>query len=211
MFGRLLDVPLGAAPSGPETTPPSPTDPVPPVAAAPDFQGVDFLVGGIWRAASEGGMRYEETVARTLNGWFLGSAAVTTSPSGEKTTHGMLGVDSSNQFLLMWGFRSDGAVIELKQVKTPEPSPPGSTSWVLEGTCLGLKARQTLTQTGPNQMNTVTELFVNGEWQATPALPYRRSAAGITTQACPVCGSQSTTGSRPGPARPRRGRRKPRR
>jgi len=206
MFGRLLDILAEAAQdaqTAPETAP-LPTAAAAPTVTVPDFQGVEFLVGGIWSATSVGGIRYEETVAKTLDGWFLGSAAVSTSTSGKKTTHGMFGVDLSNQFLLMWGFRSDGAVIELKQVKTPEkgpPPPPGSTVWVMEGTCLGQKARQTLTQTGPNQMNTVTEISVEGRWQATPPLPYERSAAGITTWACPVCGSRSTP----------RGRRKPRR
>jgi hypothetical protein len=177
MFGPLFDAVPDAAPVPPEHPGHKAPLAIPPP-LAPDFQGIEFLVGGTWNASSPGGITYQETVVKTLEGWFLTSSVVTTKPGGQVFTTGMMGVDASNQFLLMWAFQSTGSVVQLKQVKPPTADPPGGprSSWFFEGISKGQQVRQTVTQTGPDGMQTVTEVYSQGKWQASPPLPYERTA-----------------------------------
>ena len=201
MFGPLFDLASGAPSAAPQFAAPAPTQ--------PDWQGIDFLVGGTW-TAKDNGWTYQESVIRTLNGSFLTSVATSTPSSGQAVvTNGYLGIDSSGKTLLMWGFRSDGTVVEMRQVANPpgEPAPPKPT-WIFEGVSRGQRVRQMVIQTDSDGMMTTASILVQGKWQANPPLPYSRM---ITTAARPGGGLQPTTDSQPDPEPLRPGPRRPRR
>ncbi|HET9228804.1 MAG TPA: hypothetical protein VFR31_19145, partial [Thermoanaerobaculia bacterium] len=112
------------------------------------------------------------------------SIATSTPSSGQPTiTNGYLGVAPSGKLLLMWGFRSDGSMVEMRQVLNPPGEPaPSKPTWIFEGVSRGLKVRQMVIQTGPDAMLTTASTLVQGKWQANPPLPYSRT---LTTAARP--------------------------
>lgn len=170
MFGHLFDF----AAEAPSAAPQPHDAPPPPAPTAPDWQGIDFLAGGTWTATS-GGAIYQESIGRTLNGWFLSSTATSTPASGTAIiTNGFLGVDQSGKLLLMWGFRSDGSTVQMRQLINAPGQAPKPT-WIFEGVSRGQQVRQTMIQTGPDSMETSASILVQGKWQAYPALPYSRT------------------------------------
>ena len=164
MFGSLIEV-LREQPAD-KAVPAAPA-----VRSTPDFQGLEFLVGGVWIATPMPGTTYNESIQWTLDGQFMTSTQIVCTPPTEATfTIGFLGVDSTRQLILMWGFANTGTYVALTQVK---PSPPNT--WILEGLVRGLMTRQTMIQLGPQEMQTITATLAQGKWQVTPPVHYRRA------------------------------------
>ena len=161
MFGSLFDIMLEKRPAAPEALP-----------SHPDFQGLEFLVGGIWVATPFPGTMYNESIQWTLDGQFMTSTQITCKPpSVASLTNGFLGVDSAQQLIVMWGFSNTGSFVNLKQVKPSDPN-----TWKFQGLVHGLMTQQTLTKLGPVAMQTVTATLVGGEWQAKPPVSYQRAS-----------------------------------
>jgi len=164
MFGRLFEI-MAATEKSPAGTPP----PVPPL---PDFQGLEFLVGGVWLATPTPGTTYSEAIQWTLDGQYMTSTQITTTlPAAASLGNGFLGVDAEKQLIVMWGFSNTGASVNLVQVKPSDPN-----TWILQGLVRGLLTRQTMIKQGPQAMQTITEqLAGQGKWTAMPPVSYRRS------------------------------------
>ena len=167
MFGRLFDFMLDGETEGSAETP-APKLGLPP---RPDFQGLEFLVGGVWLATPMPGTTYSEAIQWTLDGQYMTSTQITsTAPAAASLSNGFLGVDAAKQLIVMWGFSNTGTSINLVQVKPSDPN-----IWALEGLVRGLLTRQTMIKQGPQAMQTITETLAGGKWQATPPVSYRRA------------------------------------
>jgi len=155
--------------------PPPPAPPPALVAPAPDFQGIDFLVGGMWVAVGAP-VPVCETIERTLDGHFLTSTQVSISASSAVIARGFLGVDASVEGgrLLSVVFTTGGAFFHLRQVPPRQPD-----AWTFEGERLaGGRVdllRQTLIRDGPDQLRTRSEVLVDGKWVPSGEITYRRS------------------------------------
>ena len=167
MFGRLFEFALDGETAGSEQTP-APSPPLPP---RPDFQGLEFLVGGVWLATPMPGTTYSEAIQWTLDGQYMTSTQITsTPPSAASLTNGFLGLDAAKQLIVMWGFSTTGASVNLVQVKPSDPN-----TWVFQGLVRGLLTRQTMIKQGPLAMQTITETLAKGQWKATPPVNYQRA------------------------------------
>jgi hypothetical protein len=177
LLGRLVEiasavpVPVPALPSALPGAPPTRVD----------FQGIDFLVGGIWTTSPMPGSISAEAVGYALNGFFLASTVMSVGNGQATLGNGFMGVDPATQLLKMWAFCSNGNVIQLTQqevvvaVNTNGVLP--LPTWIFEGTLGALRIRQTLTQEGATSMMTVTETWVSGKWTASPPLTYTRTSS----------------------------------
>jgi hypothetical protein len=147
--------------------------------AAPNFQGLDFLAGGIWIAEmpSVTGTN-SEAIIMNLNNWFMTSTRVGCARSGAVLTNGFLGMDPLTRRLMMWSFSSNGSSVTLTQ--TPASAKAQQTvspqSWVFQGVVNGERVRQTMIKEGEHQMSTLAETWVEGKWvMQNPPLTYNRS------------------------------------
>jgi hypothetical protein len=167
MFGRLFEiVPVAETDGSAET--PAPAFRLPP---RPDFQGLEFLVGGVWLATPMPGTTYSEAIQWTLDGQYMTSTQISsTPPAAASLSNGFLGVDAAKQLIVMWGFSNNGTAVNLVQVKPSNPN-----TWVLQGLVRGLLTRQTMIKQGPDAMQTITETLAGGKWQATPPVSYQRA------------------------------------
>jgi len=142
---------------------------------AANFQGLEFLVGGVWVNTASGSTTCE-ALQFTLSARFISSIQTSYSNNKAVLTTGLLGLDPSGK-LIMWAFTSSGSYISMTQVPpTPGPRPGPAATWTLEGMVQQTKIRQSLHKVGADAMQTVTSKFVQGGgWQALPPVPYQRS------------------------------------
>ncbi|HZF08325.1 MAG TPA: hypothetical protein VFE33_06000 [Thermoanaerobaculia bacterium] len=147
---------------------------VTPPPPAANFQGLEFLVGGVWVNTASGSTTCE-ALQFTLSAQFISSVQTSCRNNKAVLTTGLLGLDPSGKHLVMWAFTSSGSYVSLTQVP-PTPGPGPAATWTLEGMVQQTKIRQTLHKVSADAMQTVTSKFVQGGgWQALPPVPYQRS------------------------------------
>lgn len=151
----------------------------------PPLADMAYLVGGVWTASitdPNGEVtEVKEWIEWAVEGWALSSFQVTTPASGQPVRAcGVMCLDPCTGKLMMSKYGSSSTTDGLQG----ESGVLGDATMVFEGktdVCTSVvEWRQNLVQTGEHEMVTVTEVKVEGEYQAQPPVTFTRTYPGKT-------------------------------